>query len=295
MIEGLSNTAFLQGFSDKMLEELASYVEVQRFHRDELIFRDGDEGKCMYVVEKGTVEISKRGKVLTVLEAGDTFGGMALIEGERRSADAVSKGNTSVYKIDGDRFQETLLNHPQDGVGFLIKGITEMSLRLRQTSEYLVTVFETGRIVGGDYYLDEMAGKIVDRLLESVEDSTGGVVLLYSPFVEKYVEACQKNVGQSVMRNIITVIDESEGAEIDISGDDGPTFGVPLKDSNRILGYIVLHKDGGSQPFSTKQRVIISAVGSQVELGILKAYNRQEDEARQRLQQRSSRMMGEPI
>jgi hypothetical protein len=52
----------------------------------------------------------------------------------------------------------------------------------------------------------------------------------------------------------------------------------------------MLEKTAESRPFNTQDEIIVSAVGNQIGLGIVKAFNKQEEKARQRLQHQ--KMMG---
>jgi CRP-like cAMP-binding protein len=55
-----------------------------------IIFRQGDPGDEMYIIQSGAVEVSKirqgRKIILTLLEKGDFFGEVALIDSKPRSA-----------------------------------------------------------------------------------------------------------------------------------------------------------------------------------------------------------------
>ena len=66
----------------------------------EVIFREGDKGEGMYVIQAGKVKITKQttsGEVtLSVLEDGDIFGEMALFDKLPRSATATASGEARV-------------------------------------------------------------------------------------------------------------------------------------------------------------------------------------------------------
>nr|BFD66833.1 hypothetical protein HAGR004_18550 [Bdellovibrio sp. HAGR004] len=59
-------------------------------HKDQIIFSEGDEGDCAYIIEKGRVLIyltkDKEEIPLTILGEGEIFGEMALIDNQNRSA-----------------------------------------------------------------------------------------------------------------------------------------------------------------------------------------------------------------
>ena len=63
----------------------------------EVIFREGDAGETMFIIQEGEVRIHKRVRdketTLAVLKDGDFFGEMAIIDKEPRSASAPPKRN----------------------------------------------------------------------------------------------------------------------------------------------------------------------------------------------------------
>ena len=75
----------------------------------EILFREGEPGDCAYVLLSGSIEILKRGGhgdvQLAVLEPGDVFGEMALLDpGGLRSASARAVGETSVDTLSAEEF-----------------------------------------------------------------------------------------------------------------------------------------------------------------------------------------------
>src|SRR5438045_53469 len=87
--------SFFAGLSDEQLEDLALRTRRRRYAKGDVIFLRGDPGNTLYIIEAGTVKIalsSPDGKeiMLALLSAGDFFGELALLDGEPRSADAVT-------------------------------------------------------------------------------------------------------------------------------------------------------------------------------------------------------------
>ena len=91
----LARLALFRGFVAEDLDLVAAYMVRTRYARGEVIFRRGEPGRAIYVVEEGWVKIalgSPAGKEQTValLGPGDFFGELAVLDGEPRSADAVA-------------------------------------------------------------------------------------------------------------------------------------------------------------------------------------------------------------
>ena len=71
-----------------------NFIEIVNYHRGEIVFREGDEGGCMYMVESGCVGIisnydTPEAILLAKLHTGDFFGEMGMVRGFPRSATAV--------------------------------------------------------------------------------------------------------------------------------------------------------------------------------------------------------------
>lgn len=97
------------------------------------IFAEGSLGTEMYVIQDGQVEILKRvgeeDRRLTVLEKGDFFGEMALLEGLPRAAGARALSATRLLEINGATFTQILQENPEIAVRMMRK----LSHRLRET------------------------------------------------------------------------------------------------------------------------------------------------------------------
>jgi CRP/FNR family transcriptional regulator, cyclic AMP receptor protein len=87
----LSKTELFGHLNEDALRSLASKGTRRRHKKGELIFRQGDEGRSVYVLLEGLVKIfltSERGDemLLVTLQAPATFGELALVDGLPRSA-----------------------------------------------------------------------------------------------------------------------------------------------------------------------------------------------------------------
>jgi len=73
-----------------------------------VLFREGDRGSEMYILESGTVDIVRGGVTLASLEAGDFFGEMAILEDQPRFATATAKTDARVLRIERATFADLL-------------------------------------------------------------------------------------------------------------------------------------------------------------------------------------------
>ncbi|HEY8022002.1 MAG TPA: cyclic nucleotide-binding domain-containing protein [Thermoanaerobaculia bacterium] len=103
----------------------------------EYIFREGDLGTEMFIIHEGQVEILNRvgdeERLLAVLEKGDFFGEMALLEDRPRAASARALAQTRLLQINGSTFDQMLRDNPEIAVRMMRK----LSRRLRETDDLL--------------------------------------------------------------------------------------------------------------------------------------------------------------
>jgi CRP-like cAMP-binding protein len=133
-----------RGLSAAEMKLLATFSTEERFREGSMIFREGEKGDKLFIVLDGRVRISKfipgvGEEALTVLDRGDFFGEMALIDDKPRSADAKSHdADTTVLSIDRATLNEILSMDPHASLQFLNLLCRMISRRLREINEMIV-------------------------------------------------------------------------------------------------------------------------------------------------------------
>ncbi len=114
-----------------------SVPPVQQFMSGEIIFKEGEPGKNMYIILEGDVEIflvtGGGEKILSVLTKGEFFGEMALIDDSPRSATARCKTPTKVLLMSDDQLDAYIESHP----AFAVKMIRNLVKRLRGANKLI--------------------------------------------------------------------------------------------------------------------------------------------------------------
>lgn len=109
----------------------------------EYIFQEGDLGTEMYIINEGKVEIlnvvGDDEQVLAVLEKGDFFGEMSVLEDLPRAASARALTDVRILQINGSTFDQLLQGNPEIAVRMMRK----LSRRLRETDEMLKSFLGT--------------------------------------------------------------------------------------------------------------------------------------------------------
>ena len=98
---------------------------------DTTIFKEGDEGHCMYAIKRGKVAILVDGKTVGTLGEDEVFGEMALLEQKTRTATVVTLEETGLVEIDEAQFYILVRQNPH----FALQLMQLLSERLRHTHE----------------------------------------------------------------------------------------------------------------------------------------------------------------
>ena len=98
------------------------------------LFREGDEGNQMYVLEIGTAEVIVQNRVVEALEHGSIVGEMGLVSPVPHSVSVIAKTDCEFVVVDEKRFQFLVQQTPY----FAIQVMRLMAERLRATNKLLV-------------------------------------------------------------------------------------------------------------------------------------------------------------
>ena len=140
----LEKTKWINEFSREQITLLASYMSFVKFPTGTMIFREGAVDNSMAIILSGRINIVKEApehhstNILASINAGMAFGEMSLVDGEPRSAGAMSAEETTMLIITKQDFMRLSEKLPGLGLKFLWKIARMISQRLRKTSGQLV-------------------------------------------------------------------------------------------------------------------------------------------------------------
>ncbi len=108
--EFLSKVPAFASYSPGALAEIAEQMSVQRLPGGTLVFRQGDVGEAFYIVWEGAVDVhfETRQSEPIRIAAGEFFGELALLTGERRKMSAVVSQDAVLLALDKEQFQQAL-------------------------------------------------------------------------------------------------------------------------------------------------------------------------------------------
>ena len=108
-INKLKKIYLFRNLSDKTLELIAKGMVKQEFQENEYIINEGTVGDLFYLILKGRVRITVKGKFIRDLDSGDYMGEYALLtENELRTASAMALEKVTCYVLSKKEFQVIL-------------------------------------------------------------------------------------------------------------------------------------------------------------------------------------------
>ena len=139
----LAQHALFRDAPAALLDDLVKFASVRHFQTDEEIFAKGDAGNALWGVLTGRVciyTVSPEGEeaILNVLEPGEIFGEIALLDGGPRTASVRVMQAGDLLQIHRDHFMHFLHEHPELGVSIM----SVLCGRIRMNVEFIEnTVF----------------------------------------------------------------------------------------------------------------------------------------------------------
>jgi uncharacterized membrane protein len=137
-IDTLRQVPLFESLDDEAARKLCQLLDSIDCKEKTFLFRAGDVGDAMYLIERGKVRIcvqatDGREMTLTELGRGDFFGEMALLDGQRRSADAIVAEDARLAVLSREHF----LSFLQSSGEIALEMLTALANRLRHTDELL--------------------------------------------------------------------------------------------------------------------------------------------------------------
>jgi CRP-like cAMP-binding protein len=135
------------------------------FAQGDLIFEEDDAGDVLFIIQSGEVELSRRAMTgrhtIATLTAGEFFGEMCVVIGERRTARAVAKRDTRLLELDGETLEAMCVDRPE----IAIRIISRLTARLIESERRFSALG-----------IDDLLRSMVRALLRSAESpSEAGV------------------------------------------------------------------------------------------------------------------------
>ena len=159
----LATVPIFSSLTPEDLTPLAGKLRRRIYQKGEVIFHQEDPADRMHIIVEGRIRISitsddGREKDLAVLQRGDCFGEMALLDGSNRSATATAVDPTQTLALYREDFMEFLKEHPE----VVAQTTSLLTSRLRSVNQML-----------GDLAFLDVPTRLAKQLLELAEAYSG--------------------------------------------------------------------------------------------------------------------------
>jgi CRP-like cAMP-binding protein len=312
-LQDLKQIAVLKGLEDEVLTRLGPALEEKRLADAEQLFAEGDPGDGMYFIAEGSIRIEKatdaskaNRKTLAVLEAGDYFGEMSLIERRPRSTSTVASGAGLVLRLTPEAF-ERLMRESSDTVLRLLFGmIRTSSERIRRLNASVVVYDEIGKAIGEAKSLQQLLDVVLHQLAHASR-AEWALLLLKPQFSDRLEVRAAENIsltqahkaelaeGKGVLSLVVRSRKEQLIRNLPAEepfrlcrtiGFETPSMVLaPILLGQDLLGVIFLgHPDLAR--FDLNDLNLAEGVARQAAQAILNARHKEEDQARAKLERR---------
>ena len=137
-----AQSSIFKDLDDDEIEGVGEICHVVELKVGEHVFREGDEGDRLYIIEHGEVRLSRNipgvgEEAITVLRRGACFGEMAVLDFSSRSTDAIAHSRCTLVTISRDDFRELLESDRELAYKVLWSVTRLLCERLRMTNDSL--------------------------------------------------------------------------------------------------------------------------------------------------------------
>ncbi|MEM8952528.1 MAG: cyclic nucleotide-binding domain-containing protein [Verrucomicrobiota bacterium] len=118
---------------------MSSYGKFWKVDGGETVLKSGESHDSLYILLKGTLEVVRENDqaLLAILEPGESFGEMRILDNAQAEASATVRANTkaAVWQMERQQFDTFIERHPQAAVVLVRSLATTVVRRLRETTE----------------------------------------------------------------------------------------------------------------------------------------------------------------
>ena len=194
ILKKLKEQPLFKTLTDDALVSLAAIVKEDSYRAGQSIYREDDDALAMYLVQTGEVEIRKRfrrnpgqSKIITIVEENGFFGELAFFGKARRSADAVARTDTRLWRLDYDQVLIRIKGSDAAGAVNILQVILRMLVpKLNSLIEEHAVLFELGRLMPKIRDVEEMTKVVLDLVLDTAETEVIGLIAVWNVFNEEF-------------------------------------------------------------------------------------------------------------
>ncbi|BAZ42542.1 cyclic nucleotide-binding protein [Calothrix sp. NIES-4101] len=116
---------------DDFIVRLTSVMDELRFPANHTIFRQGEEGRSLFIVISGRIKVHIEDRQLAVFTKGESFGEMAIFDAQPRSATAITLEPCECLELTQEQLYEAIEETPEISLNI----IRALSRRVRNLND----------------------------------------------------------------------------------------------------------------------------------------------------------------
>lgn len=135
----------LSDLSDQEVDQLVNFLDREQYVPGETIFYQEEPSTSLFIIQSGTVEISKMSSEegdeytpLVQLTEGNIFGEISFLTKSDRSASAVASTRVVLYSISRNNFENIITEHPSLACRIYDALVQVLCYRLQRTDRKLI-------------------------------------------------------------------------------------------------------------------------------------------------------------
>lgn len=143
----ITYSPLFENFNLAEIRQLSHFMQVYRTEPGVEIIREGEAGDFMVLLIEGKSEVFKQDRrnaprLMALIEPGQSFGEMSMIDGEPRFASCIAAESCVIAVLSRDDLAQIILEQPTLGAKILMELVLLLSQRLRQTSSKLLAYMD---------------------------------------------------------------------------------------------------------------------------------------------------------
>jgi CRP/FNR family transcriptional regulator, cyclic AMP receptor protein len=122
-LETLRRVPLFEGIPEKHLKSLTNWTTTRTYPASGTIVREGQLGLGLYCIQSGSVRVTKSTpsgeRELRIMGPGESFGELALLDDQPRSATVTAVEETTAVLLDKSQFNAEMRGHPEMAIPML--------------------------------------------------------------------------------------------------------------------------------------------------------------------------------
>ena len=152
---------------ESIFEILGKAGKKRLYPKNTIILSEGDPSNCLYVIHSGKLKAflaDEQGReiVLNIMEPGEYFGEIALIDNEARSASVMTMEDSQLTLVTKEEFNDCLLRNPKLATPLMLGLIKRLRISTRKV---------------GSLALLDVYGRVASTLLQLAKELDGKLVI----------------------------------------------------------------------------------------------------------------------